>query len=81
MIARGGLATGPLGTYSELIVTAAFLAEGCDVAFPLRNQRAWDLVVREAGWSLEAGAGEDDFGDQGPGVSDAPVAKVFERAR
>jgi hypothetical protein len=37
------------GRYSELIATAAFVAEGKQVALPYGNQEDWDLLVQEAG--------------------------------
>lgn len=35
-----------LGKYSELLATAAFLAEGAQVAVPYGNQKDWDLLVQ-----------------------------------
>ena len=49
MNSREKLSTHKIGTYSELIVAAAFTATGCEVAMPIGNQSDWDLIVREDG--------------------------------
>lgn len=52
-MSRDGMAKGVLGDYSELIVAAAFMAEGVEVAFPFGNQHRWDMVIRRpnrGGW-------------------------------
>ena len=49
MNTREKLSTYRIGTYSELIVAAAFTAVGCDVALPIGNQSNWDLVALEDG--------------------------------
>lgn len=46
MVTKAGLSTYSIGTYSEMIAAAAFIASGCEVAFPISNAKAWDLVVR-----------------------------------
>jgi len=37
------------GKYSELMATAAFIADGRQVALPYGNQKDWDLLVQETG--------------------------------
>lgn len=47
MISRLELSSKGIGDYSELLVAAAFVASGAQVAMPFGNQRGWDLLVLE----------------------------------
>ena len=46
MVDRSVLSCNARGAYSELLVAAAFIADGFDVGLPFGNQAGWDLVVR-----------------------------------
>lgn len=49
MVSRSGLSCNAIGTYSELAVALAFVAQGCCVTLPFGNQPGWDLLVQEGG--------------------------------
>lgn len=53
MLSRRGLTSNSIGEYSEMIVGAAYIAEGAEVAFPFGNQPGWDMVVRLPGGAWE----------------------------